>query len=216
VKYRLREVTSGAKTPVELWMTSDGGATWQLAGRDDDGDGPIRVSVEQPGEYGVQLSYRTGSGRDIPRPQDGTPPSDLFIVDRRAPELELLSVQSGKSARGQAVVIRWKAADEHFGDRPLRLLWSTTAQGPWDEAVNEIPNDGEFTWQPAAHVPEAVYLRLEARDLAGNLRIAEANRPVRLSAVTLEESEATSDQPQSDTESANDSENGTSSARSGA
>lgn len=199
VKYRLREVAPGEKTPVELWMTSDGGASWQLAGRDDDGKSPMRISVDQPGEYGVQLSYRTTSGKDIPRPQDGTAPRDLFIVDRRAPELELLSVQSAKSDHEQLVTIRWKAADEHFGERPLRLLWSTTAQGPWDEALNEIPNDGELTWQPAAHVPEKVYVRLEARDLAGNLRIAESSRPVRLLAVTLEDADATPDQPSSDT-----------------
>lgn len=199
VKYRLREIAPGEKTPVELWMTSDGGASWQLAGRDDDGKSPMRIAVDQPGEYGVQLSYRTISGKDIPRPQDGTAPRDLFIVDRRAPELELLSVQSAKSDHGQVVTIRWKAADEHFGERPLRLLWSTTAQGPWDEAMNEIPNDGEFIWQPAAHVPEKVYVRLEARDLAGNLRIAESSRPVRLLAVTLEDADATPDQPSSDT-----------------
>ena len=144
----------------------------------------------------MQLAYRTGSGRDIPRPQDGTPPRDLFIVDRRAPELELLSVQSTKSARGQVVIIRWKAADEHFGERPLRLLWSTTAQGPWDEAATEIPNEGEFSWQPAAHVPETVYVRLEARDLAGNLRIAESSRPVRLLSVTIDGSDPTSTEPE--------------------
>jgi hypothetical protein len=196
VKYRLREVAPGERIPVELWMTADGGATWQLAGRDDDGRGPMRVSVDQPGEYGVQLAYRTGSGRDIPRPQDGTPPRDLFIVDRRAPELELLSLQSTKSARGQVVTIRWKAADEHFGERPLRLLWSTTAEGPWDEAATEIPNEGEFRWQPAAHVPETVYVRLEARDLAGNLRIAESSRPVRLLSVTIDGSDPTSTEPE--------------------
>ena len=104
-------------------------------------------------------------------------------------------MQSTRSAQGQVVTIRWKAADEHFGERPLRLLWSTTAQGPWDEAVPEIPNDGEFIWQPAAHVPETVYVRLEARDLAGNLRIAEAIRPVRLMSVTIEGSDSISSDP---------------------
>jgi hypothetical protein len=190
LKYRLRDVDPDETIPVELWMTADGGASWQLAGRDDDGRSPMQVSVDQPGEYGVQLSWRSRSGRAMPRPQDGTAPRDLFIVDRRAPELELLGVQSTRSARGQVVTIRWKAADEHFGERPLRLLWSTSAQGPWDEAATEIPNDGEFAWQPAAHVPETIYVRLEARDLAGNLRIAESNRPVRLLAVTLDESDA--------------------------
>ena len=189
LKYRLRDVDSDERIPVELWMTADGGASWQLAGRDDDGSSPMQVAVDQPGEYGVQLAWRSRSGRAMPRPQDGTAPRDLFIVDRRAPELELLGVQSARSTRGQVVTIRWKAADEHFGERPLRLLWSTSAQGPWDEAMNEIPNDGEVAWQPAAHVPETVYVRLEARDLAGNLRIAESGRPIRLLAVTLEDSE---------------------------
>jgi len=186
LKYRLRDVDPDEKIPVELWLTADGGASWQLAGRDDDGRSPMQVTVEQPGEYGVQLSWRSSSGKAMPPPQDGTAPRDLFIVDRRAPELELLSVQSARSSRGQVVTIRWKAADEHFGERPLRLVWSSTAQGPWDEAEGEIPNDGEFAWQPPAHVPETVYIRLEARDLAGNLRIAESNRPVRLTAVSLE------------------------------
>jgi hypothetical protein len=189
LKYRLRDVDSDERIPVELWMTADGGASWQLAGRDDDGSSPMQVAVDQPGEYGVQLAWRSRSGRAMPRPQDGTAPRDLFIVDRRAPEMELLGVQSARSTRGQVVTIRWKAADEHFGERPLRLLWSTSAQGPWDEAMNEIPNDGEVAWQPAAHVPETVYVRLEARDMAGNLRIAESGRPIRLLAVTLEDSE---------------------------
>lgn len=191
LKYRLRDVDPNERVFVELWMTADGGASWQLAGRDDDGRSPMQVSVEQPGEYGVQLAWQSRSGRAMPRPQDGTAPRDLFIVDRRAPELELLGVQSASTERGQVVTIRWKAADEHFGERPIRLLWSTSSDGPWDEAMHEIPNDGEVAWQPEAHVPETVYVRLEARDLAGNLRIAESGRPVRLQAVTLEGSEVT-------------------------
>lgn len=186
LNYRVREVDPNEKIAVELWMTSDGGASWQLARRDDDGRSPMQVSVDQPGEYGVQLSWRSRTGRSMPRPQDGTAPRDLFIVDRRAPELELLGVQSVRSERGQGVTIRWKAADEHFGERPLRLMWATSAEGPWDEAVAEMPNDGEFHWQPAAHIPETVYVRLEARDLAGNLRIADSTRLLKLSTLSWE------------------------------
>lgn len=187
LKYRLRDVAPDEKIPVELWMTADGGASWQLASRDDAGRSPLQVTVEQPGEYGVQLAWQRPSGRGASRPQDGTPPRDLFIVDRRAPELELLGVQSSHKGNIQTVTIRWRAADEHFSDTPIRLLWGPTAEGPWSEAIADLPNDGRYDWKPESQLPDSIFVRLEARDQAGNLRIAESPRPVRLSTGGLED-----------------------------
>ena len=183
LKYRLRDVDADEQIPVELWMTADGGASWQMASRDDDGRSPLQVTVEQPGEYGVQLAWQSRSGRGAPRPQDGTPPRDLFIVDRRAPELELQGVHSSHKGNIQMVTIRWRAADEHFSETPLRLLWGPTAEGPWTEAIAELPNEGRYDWKPDSQLPDSIFVRLEARDQAGNLRIAESPRPVRLSSV---------------------------------
>lgn len=182
VRYTLHDVTPEELDAVELYLTSDGGATWQHAGNDEDLRSPFLVDVAEPGEYGLQLVVRDRSGNGGPVPADGDSPGMTVIVDQKAPELELLRIERVDATPNSPVEIAWRCTDEYLDDAPISLLYSDRQGGKWIRIEQRLPNTGEYTWQPGTPLPPVLFLRIEARDGARNLRVVETPRGVRLEA----------------------------------
>jgi len=179
VKYALQSVTPEDVASVELYLTSDDGATWQLYGTDDDRRSPFPVEVPEPGEYGLQLVVRDKAGQGVPAPRDGTPPVQKVLIDQRAPELELLGV-SLQSLEGKPQFdITWKAGDEHPAEFPIGLAYAERPAGPWTTIAGGLTNSGRYQWQPTNPLPAELFLRVECRDAAGNLRVAETPKAIK-------------------------------------
>src|SRR5438046_474513 len=77
-----------------------------------------------------------------------------------------------------ALTLRFSVQDPNLAPNSIVLEWSRQPNGGWQTiapsnlraaAVPGLPSLRECTWLLPADVPDAVFLRLTARDLAGNV-----------------------------------------------
>ena len=54
------------------------------------------------------------------------------------------------------------------------------AAGPWTPIASDLENTGSYNWRLDNRVPAQVFLRLEARDEAGNSGVYVSQQPVSL------------------------------------
>ena len=95
--------------------------------------------------------------------------ADVWVgVDVTPPECKLTGATYGEGPHAGRLDIRWTAADEHFGQRPIALHYGATTDGPWYPIATELENSGRYLWLPTADIPEQVYLRVTATDEAGS------------------------------------------------
>ena len=154
---------------VGLWLTADGGQSWRKWAVDADRQSPIAVSVDEPGIYGfrIVISGRDGLTSRLPSAGD---PADMWVrVDNQKPQVEITSVPYGRGAQAGKLVVHWQAADEQLTLRPITLVYSDRPEGPWTTIEANLSNSGTYVWTVPAEAPPNVYLRIEARDTAGNV-----------------------------------------------
>ncbi len=164
---------------VELWVTRNGGRDWEFWAEDEDRESPMLVEVQEEGIYGFRIVIvgKNGLTSQAPRPGD---PADLWVgVDTTRPVVEITSAAYGQGEYAGHLDIRWNAVDSGFGARPITLLFSDQPQGPWNTIASGLPNTGQHYWRVDARVPEKFYLKIEARDEAGNLGQARLSEPIR-------------------------------------
>ena len=180
LEYHVESVGPSGISRVELWGTRDGGRNWSSFGCDDDKQSPLLVTVNEPGLYGFRIVVTNGAGLGGAEPQSGDPP-DLWIgVDEAKPYARIVSTEQGTGDQAGQLIVRWEAKDQMLSDRPVSLLFSETAGGPWTSIASELEDTGEYGWPVDGRLPERVYLRLEVRDEAGNLGIFETPQAVQL------------------------------------
>lgn len=178
VEYDVQSVGRYGVARVALWGSRDGGQTWRSYAVDDDNRSPIRVTTPGGGVYGFRLVIDGANGATAPKPQSGDPPEITVQVDLVKPTAELLAASLGPDHLSDHLLIRWSAADTNLLPRPIGLFYSTYADGPWSTAATDLENTGQFAWRIERHIPERFFLRLEARDLAGNVTSATTPTPI--------------------------------------
>ncbi len=176
--YALESAGQWGVSRVELWGTRDGGKTWRNYALDDDNRSPLRVRVEGEGLYGFRLVARSTGVLAAAGPQPGDPPELWVAVDMEVPRTELLSVQQGVGNVSDHLVIRWRVEDSNLESQPIALFYSSRAGGPWSAVATGLENTGEYAWRLDRHLPGRFYLRLEARDLAGNVASYQTPQPI--------------------------------------
>jgi len=177
--YELDAISPPAAPKIEVWGTKDGGATWALFGTDEDGQGPAFVMVEEEGLYGFRIVV-AGAGGEEDRPKAGDRPDMWIGADFTKPSARLAPLDTGPTAQPGSFTLRWEAADALLAERPISLYFSTDPSGPWSVIGLDLQNTGQHTWLPPAGTPERGYLRLEVRDMAGNVTVADTPEPVSL------------------------------------
>ncbi len=178
IEYDIESIGPSGISKVELWGTRDGGRTWGSFGIDADNRSPLLVRVDHDGIYGFRIVVQSGGGAGGMSPQPGELP-DLWIgLDRTRPAAKITSVDVGKD--GTELAIRWEASDQLMESRPISLLMSDRPAGPWTPFASGLENTGSYVWPLDDRVPDQLYLRIEARDEAGNLGMYELAEPVTL------------------------------------
>ncbi len=180
LEYVLDDVGHWGVSRVELWGTRDGGRTWRSYGQDDDHRSPLRVTVDEEGTYGFRIMVEGAGGPAALPPQPGDAPELWIAVDLKRPVVELTSIQPGTGNLTDHLILRWRAVDENLEARPISLFYSSRSAGPWSAIATSLENNGEYAWRIERHVPARCYLRLEARDAAGNLAAYQTLQPVEL------------------------------------
>jgi hypothetical protein len=183
---------SGIKS-VELYVTRDDGRNWQRCdGEDSVSATPpveahgaaaslkraLTVELQSDGLYGFYLVVKSGAGLGKPPPQSGEPPQMRIEVDTTAPKADLFEPRPHPTRR-DCLILSWTATDNKFGPTPITLQWAERPDGEWRTiGSGELPNTGEYVWQVPANIPPHVYLKLLARDLAGNESVAQTPQPI--------------------------------------
>ena len=126
----------------------------------------FRIVVTAPG----------GLGGNEPHPGDR--PELWLGVDRTRPQVELTAAEVGRGELAGQLLLRWRVDDEHLESRPIGLFYSSRPAGPWSTIATSLENNGEYAWHVERHVPSQIYLRIEARDLAGNKAAYQTSDPV--------------------------------------
>jgi hypothetical protein len=165
---------------VQLWVTMDDGKSWSHFADDSDLEPPFAVELPGEGAYGFALIIKSKGGlyrggKQAPEP--GEVPEMRLEVDTTPPEAVLYSVEA-EPRRKDTLFLQWNVTDRNLTPKPITIKWSEKLGGPWQDLALEIPNTGRHEWQMPPSLPYRVYLRLEAKDLAGNLSIAETPEPV--------------------------------------
>jgi hypothetical protein len=177
LEYDVEQIGRSGISKVELWGTRDGGQTWRYYAQDDDNRSPLVVTVDEEGLYGFRIVVETADGAPL-RPVSGDAPELLVGVDLRRPLTELTAIEPGAGNLADHLVLRWWAQDDNLEPRPISLFYSSRPAGPWSAVATSLENTGEYAWRVERHVPTRFYLRLEARDTAGNLAAFQTRDPI--------------------------------------
>jgi hypothetical protein len=123
---------------------------------------------------------RSATAAPAQPPKNGDLPEVWIGVDLSKPTTRILSAQEGSGPEAGNLTISWEAADKALAARPISLLFSETPGGPWTTIAAGLENTGRYCWPITSRLPQRVYLRLEARDEAGNIGTCETKEPVLL------------------------------------
>lgn len=178
--YDLESVGPSGISRVELWGTRDGGRSWRLFAVDDDNRSPISVSVDDDGIYGFRIVATSGAGLAEQPPKNGELPAIWVGVDLSKPNARIVSAEVSKNSDESKLTVCWEASDKMLADRPITLSFSANPNGPWTTIATGLENTGRYNWSIDSNVPPLIYIRLEARDEAGNLAVYDRKEPVAL------------------------------------
>jgi hypothetical protein len=178
IGYALEDVGPSGVSSVDLFLTEDGGRKWFHYGSDDDATSPFEVTVPQDGNYGFALRVRSGAGLSQPPPQPGDDPEMSIAVDRQPPQVTLKPLKQGNGQQPGQMLIEWTITDEELAERPVSLYYASSLNGTWQPITGWEPNTGQYLWTFGPDVPKQVYIRLEARDAAGNIARADSPTPL--------------------------------------
>jgi hypothetical protein len=180
LEYDLEDFGRGGIARVTLWGSSDGGQTWRSFAADADHRSPLVVTVDDAGLYGFRIVVESAGGSPAIPPRAGDAPELWVDVDLDQPSAELTSVQLGSGNLSDHLILKWHAEDDDLAARPIALFYSSRPAGPWTAVATNLANTGEYAWQLQRYLPDRIYLRLEARDAAGNLAAYQTREPVLL------------------------------------
>jgi len=177
ISYEIEVVGPSGVGAVELFVTEDGGRQWFRYGTDPDLQSPFAVDVQGEGTFGFAVRVKNGLGFSDPPPQPGEIPTIVVTVDQSAPQIEF--PQPSLTAEGNGVVVlNWKVRESNLAGNPVRLEYSTAPNGPWTPVTDWQPDTGSTQWAVRPGTPPAVYFRLLARDVAGNVGTGQPPQPV--------------------------------------
>lgn len=168
LNYSVDTVGPSGVGQVELWVTHDGGKSWEPGGVDPDRQSPFDVEVQQEGNYGFRIVVEGGNGLTGRRPQAGDLADIWVAVDTTKPVVTITSVVYGEGHRAGELDIAWTAHDANLTEAPISIYYSSSVSGPWEMVAEGLENTGLYTWRISPDVPADIYLKIIAEDGAGN------------------------------------------------
>jgi hypothetical protein len=163
---------------VEVWLTRDGGQSWQYLCEDPDRQSPVKIELPGDGLFGVSLAVTNGNGNGSPPPARGDQPSYWIEVDTLKPSADLVSVHPVTGEDGTVFVINWTASDKNLKPDPINLYYATRRDGQWLEIAHGLRNDGSYRWAVPHGAGQEFYIRLEVADRAGNVTRCDSTQPI--------------------------------------
>ncbi len=181
----------------EVWVTRDDGKNWQKWSTTEKAQSPLTVDLgtrtnsQVEGMYGLKIVLLSGAGLSKGPPVSGELPDMRVDVDLTPPVVKIYEPIPDPNQK-DTMILRWQAVDRNLTNEPISLEWAEQQDGPWNPIVSpegiapvrrsmpaaakRLPNSGQYSWKlPPGFPTHRVYLRVSARDVAGN--VAEARTP---------------------------------------
>jgi len=194
LNYQVEQRGPSGISRVDLWVTRDDGKSWVWWSKHEGRDPALKVNLgttsnSQPeGLYGFRLVPVSGAGLSESAPAAGDAPDMRVIVDTTAPNVKIFPAIADPNAI-DALVLQWEASDKNFGDDPITLEWCEGPTGPWRPVAvanaaetlgtaKRLPNTGKHSWKVPAGLPPRVYLKVTAKDAAGNATEQVTREPI--------------------------------------
>jgi hypothetical protein len=170
-----RKGPSGVKK-IEVYVTQDDGQTWFRYSESLNANPPLQLDLPgKDGLYGFSMVLYSGVGQTEGPPRPGDAPQFRLLVDRTAPQVVLYEPVLDP-AQPNALILRYKAADANLVPGSVAVYWKSRPDQPWQPlATGAVHVSGQFagvqecSWTLPPDVPNSVYLRVTARDQAGNV-----------------------------------------------
>ena len=102
----------------------------------------------------------------------------LVTVDLTDPVARILSVDGAAYDSDRRISVRWDATDARLARRPISLYYASHQGGPWNAVAGDLKNNGRCEWHADRNLPDRIHLRLEVRDEAGNIAVAQTTEPI--------------------------------------
>lgn len=183
LEYELTKVGPSGIGSIELWWTQNDGQGWERYAVDDTArpnmpSGRYQRTIELQGDgvYGFALVIKSRAGLGKPPPKSGDVPEMRIEVDTTPPVVGLFAPQADPQRPGH-LLLQWTAKDTNLTAAPITLEWCERQGGNWQPIAAAQPNTGRYSWQLPDGLPYQVFLRLRARDAAGNEGIAVTPEP---------------------------------------
>ena len=181
LNYDVRAIDTSGVGRVTLWATQNGGSSWKSWATDPDNLSPFPVEVSNEGIFGFRVVINSKDGLTGKPPVSGDRPDVWVKVDLTAPKVALTSAPFGSGRDVGKLVIHWEASDAAFIERPIKLSYSPSAQGPWTTIQDRLRNTGSYAWKVPKQVPEQIFLRIEGKDTAKNVGVYQLTSPIDIS-----------------------------------
>lgn len=180
LEYQIEKIGRSGVGKVEVWMTRDGQG-WEKLAEDAQGKSPIQVKLPGDGLYGLTLVVANGRGFGGQPPKMGDTPEGWVEVDSVRPNAEIIDIRQGTNDDAGTVSISWTCRDKNLSNDPVDLFYASDANSTqWQPIAKNLRPEGEYRWTPPTSVGSQTFLRIVARDQAGNATVLDTTQPVAL------------------------------------
>jgi hypothetical protein len=170
-----RRGPSGIKK-IEVYVTHDDGHTWYKHMETANTTPPLALELpSRDALYGFRMVLWSGVGQSEGPPRADDEPQFRLLVDRTQPVVQLYEPVLDPN-QPNALIVRYKAADANLVPDSVALSWKSRPDQPWQPMAAGSPRPSaqfagvqECSWSLPPDVPNSVYLRVTARDQAGNV-----------------------------------------------
>jgi hypothetical protein len=180
LQYAVEDAGPEGPALVELWVSRDGGQTWNRQPEDADRTSPYDVDLGGEGTFGLWLVVQSAANLGDPPPRPGDRPQMWVEVDATPPIVRLDTPRVGTGGNLGKVSITWRASDPHLGPRPVLLSYrADRPDAPWTPITDRLDNTGRYIWTLPPSVPPRIHLRIDVIDSIGNRASAETqSKPI--------------------------------------
>lgn len=176
--YALDQVGPSGVGAVDLYITEDNGRSWFHYGSDPDKSSPFTVSLRKSGQYGFSIRARSGIGLSIDPPIPGDLPDTMIVIDTVPPRPKLNSFQQGLGPAHNQLQINWTLIENDLPAQPVLLSYAYSPTGPWEPISGWVENSGRYLWTVDTRITSPIFIRIEARDLAGNVAHVDSEQAI--------------------------------------
>jgi hypothetical protein len=193
--YEVEDKGASGVGKAEVYVTRDDGRTWNKWQTIEKPESPLVIELARnqkdiEGIYGVKVVLQSGAGLSREAPRPGEAPDLRVDVDITPPTVQIYAPVPD-AAQKDTMILRWLATDRNLAADPITIEWADGPKGPWTPVATadslgsssgvakRLPNSGSYPWKLPANFPtHKVFLKVTARDTAGNVAEAVTNDAV--------------------------------------